>query len=280
MCVILRASKLPYENFDYNIRRAEALARLHSYLEDLLYRDGKRTIQPLFKIPNELVQGLGIDKVINRTMKRVEKDMKKEFEEKGKEHYEKIAKDYVKRLKPRLQLITRMFEDLGLLMDQTLLGQALIAAVSAFEVYLRELTVSVIILNPSVRKKFQAEINNALSFRKLEGYKQDAKRVQGEIVAELVKLDTRRMKSFLKRLIGLENVLGDRKTEFKIRKIFETRHIMIHRAGLTDPKFKKATGFKGGVDKQIKISRNYVLNSIRILKDLSQKIETHIHPVR
>lgn len=284
MCVILRASKLPYRNFDYNIRRAEALARLHSYLEDLLCREGKRTIQSLFKIPNELMQALGIDKVINRTMKRIEKDMKKEFEaefeEKGKEHYEKIAKDYVRRLKPRLQLITRMFEDLGLLMDQTLLGQALIAAVSAFEVYLRELTVSVIILNPSVRKKFQAEINNALSFRKLEGYKQDAKRVQGEIVAELVKLDTRRMKSFLKRLIGLENVFGDRKTESKIRKIFETRHIVIHRAGLTDPKFKKATGFKGGVDKQIKISREYVLNSIRVLRDLSHKIETHIHPVR
>jgi len=284
MCVILRASKLPYENFDYNIRRAEALARLYSYLEDLLYREGKRTIQPLFKIPNELVQALGIDKVINRTMKRVEKDMKKEFEaefeEKGKEHYEKIAKDYVRRLKPRLQLITRMFEDLGLLMDQTLLGQALIAAVSAFEVYLRELTVSVMILNPSVRKKFQAEINNALSFRKLEGYKQDAKRVQGEIVAELVKLDTRRMKRFLKRLIGLENVFGDRKTELKIRKIFETRHIIIHRAGLTDPKFKKAIGFKGGVDKQIKISRKYVLSSIRVLRDLSQEIETHIYPVR
>jgi len=284
MCVILRAGKLPYKNFDYNIRRAEALARLHSYLEDLLYREGKRTIQPIFKIPSEFGQALGIDKVMNRAMNRFVKDMKKEFEaefeEKGKEHYEKIAKDYVRRLMPRLQYINRMFEDLGLLMDQTLLGQALIASVSAFEVYLRELTVSVIILNPSVRKKFQAEINSALSFHKLEGYKQDAKRVQGEIVAELVKLDTKRLKSFLKRLIGLENVFGDRKTEFRIRKIFETRHIMIHRAGLTDPKFKKATRFKGGVDKQIKIGQKYVLNSIGVLRDLSQKIETHIHPMQ
>lgn len=280
MCVILRASKLPYRNFDYNIRRAEALARLHGYLDDLLYREGKRTIQPLFQFPKELIEALGIDRVMSRTMKRIEESMKKEFEiefkEKGKKHYEKIAKDYVRRLEPRLQLIARMFEDLGLLMDQTLLGQALIAAVSAFEVYLRELTVSVIILNPSVRKKFQKEINNALSFRKLEDYKQDAKRVQGEIVAELVRSDAKSVKSFLKRLIGLENVFGDRKTESKIRKIFETRHIIVHRAGFTDPKFKKVTRFKGTVDKQIKVSKRYVINSIGTLRETTQKIETHI----
>jgi len=277
----MRASKLPFRNFEYNIRRAEALARLDGYLEDLLHKEGKGTLRALFEIPSELMQALGMDKVMTRIMKKIEESMKEEieieYEQKGKEYYERVVQDYVKRLKPRLQKVIKMFEDLGLLMDQTLLEQALVAAVSAFEVYLRELTVSVIILNPSVRKKFQAEINNALSFRKLEGYKQDAKRVQGEIVAELVRLDTKNMKSFLKRLIGLENVFGHRKIEFRVRKLFEIRHIVIHRAGLTDPKFKKATKFKGSIDLQIKISRRYVLSSIRILRELAQKVETHIH---
>jgi hypothetical protein len=47
----LRSSKLPFENFDYNIRRAEALARLDGYLEDLLHNEGKRTIRAFLKYP-------------------------------------------------------------------------------------------------------------------------------------------------------------------------------------------------------------------------------------
>jgi hypothetical protein len=175
----LRASKCPYENFDYNIRRAEALARLDGYLGDLLYEEGKGTIKPLFGIPNELMQAFGMDNVVDKALKRVGEEMKREFEaeygQKGKEHYERIAKDYVKRLKPRLQKIERMFEDLGLLMDQTLLEQALVAAVSAFEVYLKELFVSAVALNPQVRKRFYPEISKELSVSKLEEYGQDAK---------------------------------------------------------------------------------------------------------
>jgi len=277
----MRASKLPFRNFQYNIKRAEALARLDGYLEDLLHKKGKGTLQPLFEIPNEMMQALGMDKVMNRIMKEIAKSMKKElqseFEQKGKEYYERVAQDYVKRLEPRLQKIVEMFEDLGLLMDQTLLEQALVAAVSAFEVYLRELAVSVVMLNPSIRRKFHDEINKMIDAGKLEEYNQDAKRAQGEIVADLFRIDTNKIRSLLKRLIGLENVFVSRQTELKVRKIFETRHIIIHRAGLTDPKFKKVTKFKGRIDKQIKIRRKYVLNSIRVLRELSQKIETHIH---
>jgi hypothetical protein len=47
----MRASKLPFRNFDYNIRCAEALARLDGYLEDLLYNKGKGTMGALFEMP-------------------------------------------------------------------------------------------------------------------------------------------------------------------------------------------------------------------------------------
>jgi hypothetical protein len=170
-----------------------------------------------------------------------------------------------------------MFQDLGLVMDQTLREQALVVAVSAFEVYLREVAVSVITLNPRIRKKFHQEIKHGLSLSKLEEYKEDAKRAQGEIVADLVRLDTGRIESLLKRLIGIENIFGDRQTEEKVRKIFEHRHIVIHRAGLIDPKFKKITKHKGAIDRQVEISRRYVLESIRILQNIANRVETIIH---
>jgi hypothetical protein len=277
----LRASKIPFRNFDYNIRRAEALARLDGYLEDLLYNEGKGTIKSLFKIPYDIMQAFGIERVMDKTLKRVGMEMKKEFEEefkeKGKEYFERIAKDYVEHLKPQLRKVVKMFEDLDLLMDQTLLEQALVVGVTAFEVYLQELAASVIMLNPSIRKRFHAEINRMIKLAKLEEYGLDAKRTQGEIVADLIRLDTGNIKSILHRLLNLENVFTDKKTEAKICKIFETRHIIIHQAGFIDPKYKKITKSKSSIDKQITLTRRYVLNSLRTIRQIVERIENHVH---
>lgn len=277
----MRAGKFPFRNFDYNIRRAEALARLDGYLEDLLHNEGKGTIKPLFKIPNDLMQALGMEGVIDKALKRVGMEMKKEFEEevkqKGKEYYERVAKDYIEHLKPRLRKVVKMFEDLNLLMDQTLLEQALVVAVTAFEVYLQELATSVIMLNPSIRKRFHTEIDRAIKLAKLEEYRLDVKRTQGEIVANMIRLDTGTIKSILHRLLDLQNVFVDKKTETKVCKIFEIRHIIIHQAGFIDPKFKRITKSKSSIDKQITLTQRYVLNSIKTLRQIVERIEDHAH---
>jgi len=273
----VRASKLPYDNFEYNIRRAQALARLDGYLEDILCNEGKRSIGVFLDVSREMMQTVGMNDLMKEIEKTMQVHFKAELELRGKEHFEKMGKEMARRLKPRIEKISEMFQDLGLVMDQTLLEQALVVAVSAFEVYLREIAVSVITLNPRIRKRFHQEIEHALSLSKLEEYKEDAKRAQGEIVADLVRLDTGRIKSFLKRLVEIDNIFGDRQTEEKIRKIFEHRHIVIHRAGLIDPKFKKITKHKGAIDRQIEISRRYVLESIRILQTIADRVETAIH---
>lgn len=273
---MVRASKLPFENFEYNIRRAQALARLDGYLEDILHKEGKRTIGAFLDIPKELMRSLRMDDLMKEIEKTMKAHLKKEIELKGRDHFEKMGKEIAKRLKPRIQKISEMFQDLGLVMDQTLLEQALVVATTAFEVYLREVIVSVVTLNPRIRKKFHQEIQVGLSLTKLEEYRGNAKRTQGEIVADSVRLDTGKIKSLLKRLIGIENIFGDRETEEKVRKIFEHRHVVIHRAGLVDPKFKKTTKYKGAIDKQVRISRRYVLESIAILKKIANRVETTI----
>jgi hypothetical protein len=277
----LRVNKFPFKNFDYNIRRAEALARLDGYLMDLLHNEGKGTIKPLFQIPYDMMQAFGVEGAIDKALKRVEMEMKAEFQkeikQKGKEHYERVAKDYVEHLKPRLRNVVRIFEDLDLLMDQTLLEQALVVAVTSFEVYLRELATSIVMLNSGIRKRFYHEIDRAMRLAKLEEYRLDAKRTQGEIVADLIRLDTGNIKSILHRLLDLENVFVDRKTEAKVSKIFETRHIVIHQAGFIDPKFRKITKSKSSIDKQITLTRRFVLSSIKTMRQIVGRIENHVH---
>ena len=273
---MVRASKLPFKNFEHNIRRAEALARLDGYLEDILYNEGKRTIGIFLNFPKEMMQSFEMDKLMREFERKLETHFKAEINRKGKQHFENIAKDLARRIKPQIEKISEIFQDLGLLMDQTLLEQALVVAVSAFEVYLKEIVVSLVTLNKKVRERFHQEIDAELSLAKLQEYKEDAKRTQGEIVADRVRLETGSIKRLLKRLIENQNIFCDTKTERKVREIFEKRHIIIHRAGSMDPKYKKATKYKGAIDKQVVISRRYVLKSIAIFKELINRVEASI----
>lgn len=273
---MVRASKLPFGNFEYNIQRARALARLDGYLEDILNNEGKRTIGAFLKIPKEMMRSFEIDKLMKDFEKKLEKHFKAEFQRKGQQHFEDIGKDFAARLKPEIEKISEIFEDLGLIMNQTLLEQALVVAVSALEVYLKEIVVSIITLNKRIRERFHQEIDAELSLAKLQEYKEDARRTQGEIVADRIRLKTSSINRVFKRLLENEKIFGDLKTERKVQKIFENRHIIIHRAGTVDPKYKKITKYKGAIDKQITISRGYVLRSLNLLIEIVNRIESSI----
>lgn len=273
----MRASKVPYKNFMNNIRRAEALANLDDYLEDLFENQGKRTIGALSELPQIALEFFSFDELEKKLEISLQKELELKIKEKGKEHFERFGKSFVAQLKPQLVKITTMFEDLGLLMDQTLLEQALIASVSAFEFYIREITVSIIKLNPNIRKRFYYEIKKSLEPSKLEDYGQDAKRVQGEIVADLIKLDVNNIKSFFFKLLDCQNFFEDEKTERKVTKILQRRHLIIHRAGIADPKYKKITKSTKPIDTQIRLSRRMVLNSIKTLRDIAERIESNLN---
>ena len=274
----MRASKLPFQNFDYNLRRAKGLAHLDGYLEDILLRQGKATIGAFLNLPTQLMKLTGMDELM--------KDVEKELETKAKEHFQakydsetikKKGEEIVRRLKPQIKKLSQIFEDLNLVMSSTLREQALVLAVSAFEAYLREITASIVALNPSIRRKFHQQIEQHLTRTRLEEYREDARRTQGEIVAELVRLEPNRIKSMLRKLLGIENIFGDNKIEQKFVKILELRHIVIHRAGLIDPKFKKVTKYKGAIDSQVKISRRYVIQSIGLLERVANRVEMGIN---
>ena len=156
---MVRASKIPFKNFEHNIKRATSLAHLDGYLEDILHNEGKRTIGAFLSFPEELMRLFGIDKLMREFEKMMKEHFKAEYKKMDKQHLENIAKDLTRHLKPKVERISEMFEDLGLLMDQTLLEQALVVAVSAFEGYLKEIVVSVVTLNKNIRKRFHQEID-------------------------------------------------------------------------------------------------------------------------
>jgi hypothetical protein len=274
---MVRASKLPFRNFEYNLRRSRALANLDVYLDDLLNNQGNRTIGPILDLRNQVMKETGMDEVMKRFEKQIEAEAKEQFRGKSKEELDEYGKNIVRRIRPQIRKVKEIFEDLNLVMSSTLREQALVLAVSAFEGYVREITSSIVSLNPSVRRRFHKEIEEGLSRRKLEDYREDALRAQGEIVAENVKLEPNAMRSIFRKLVERDDLFSDAETERRYVRILESRHLVIHRAGLVDPKFRRITKHKGPIDQPLEISGRYVSQSINLLGGLANRAELLIH---
>ncbi|MBI2183336.1 MAG: hypothetical protein HYU39_00090 [Thaumarchaeota archaeon] len=216
---------------------------------------------------------MGIDKIMNEEMtnmqRRVEERLAPKFAALNKE---KIEKDLQKLLMPDMKRWVKVFKDLGLVVGQTLPEQALVLGVSAFEVYMRELTSVIVANNPLVAERFNEEIKAGFTLGILAEYRDDAKRTKGEVVADTIKLDPNRLKLVLKRMIGWEQLFPDQESERFFVRIIESRNLVIHRAGLVDPKFKRVTRYKGSIDHPLKISRKYTIRVLNFLGILGSEI--------
>ena len=269
-----RASTLPFRNFVENLRRARALARLDGYLEDVVLYGGRGPIGAFTSFPVQFARPLGIDEEIRGIERKLQRQLRTKL---GDRYMTKIQAEIDAVVEPYSSKILTVFRDLGLVMNQTLPEQALVLGVSAFEVYLREMTASVIALNPSVRRRFHKEIERGFSLQKLEEYMEDAKRVQGEIVAESIGLGLDKFKSLLGRIMGPASVFYDSVEERRYVKIIELRNILVHRAGLPDPRFRRITKHRGAKGRPIVVTRRSVLRSLALLMALAYRIETRFH---
>ena len=82
--------------------------------------------------------------------------------------------------------------------------------------------------------------------------------------------------------LGLKNLIGET-TEQELNEVLQTRHIIVHRAGIIDEKACDAAGWgKGAIGNNIKMSLDYnkVINEIsiigRFIRDLDGKTTEHI----
>jgi len=243
-------------------------------LEDIVFYGGRSPVGAFTNFPIQFVGILGIDE----KMRGIERKLRRQLRAKlGDRYMTKIQGEIDAVVQPYSSKILTIFGDLGLVMNQTLPEQALVLGVSAFEVYLREMTASIIALNPSVRRKFHKEIERGLSREKLEEYMEDAKRAQGEIVAESIGLGLNRLESLLERIIGDVSIFYDSLEKQRYVKIIELRNIIVHRAGLVDPKFRRITKHRGAEGRPIVIRRRSVLRSLALLMALAYRIETRFH---
>ena len=91
---MLRVSQLPFKNFEYNIKRAQALARLDDYLEDILYNEGKWTIGMILDVSKEMMHSVGMDALMKEFEQTMKTHLRAEQKEKELDEAKAMAKQF------------------------------------------------------------------------------------------------------------------------------------------------------------------------------------------
>jgi hypothetical protein len=267
------------------MNKSWGLLKMQFYADDLIRTGGKESIGKLSQFIGDMLSSFGLGHYAN-LQDMVEKELgpvierelipkfeacfagipEKELEAKGEKWLAENA-ELFERLKKDL-------EQLMLAVENVLLEQALVTAVTAFEVYVRDVTEEVLSKNVFMQKRFTTELHSNLEYEAILESGRNLGLAIGKVVASSYKFnDPKNLRSHIGRLVGRRNPLKNPKNLNAFAEVLAYRHLIVHRGGIVDRKFIRATGYKGRVGRPIKLSYQYVESVLVLLNDLAKRVQ-------
>jgi len=272
MRVTMKIDPTLLRNFDQNIRKAQALARAHEYLEDLLERGGNKTLGVFMKMYKEIMKSLGGEDI--------EQIVKREIEARiGKRNQGQAisqSQDLVKLLRKEARKLEGLFEDMGLLINEVLLEQAVVTAVTAFEVYFRDTAIYIISNSREVHERFYQELKE-IKYDALRDLNFDLKRTLGtQAVRDFDFYSPDSIRSLYRRMFPEMELMAEGNTRRELADFIELRHIIVHNASIVDEKFKRNTRYRGQIGSHVNLKRKQILNSVMLIQVTIRNIHDEI----
>lgn len=282
---MVKLSKQAYRVFERNMRKSWGLLRLQFYANDLVRTGGKESIGKVSQFLSDMLSYFGMgpyksfeDLVDKEFTPLIERELipkiqaslagvpEKELERKGEkwlaeniDEFEQVKKD---------------IERLMVAVEYVLLEQALVTAITAFEVYIRDVTSEVVAKNVFIEKRFTTELFNKLNYQAIV----DSKRILGLAVGSVAAgsydfNNPKNLKNHIGKLVGKWNPFTESKKLKAFAMLLAYRHLIVHRAGIVDRKFIKDTGYKGREGAPIKLSYLYVEEALVLLEKLASDVQ-------
>lgn len=268
-----KIEKNPYENFQNSVKKVKAVMYAQKHLNSFLV---------VGKSPEEL----SFIKSLEEAMKFINGILKLDFTSLVESHYKEHENEIMERaeqlgeekiietFKPFYEPIIEAVENMGLLVDQVLLQQVIVMNVTTFETYLKDTAISLIDNNPKIRQKFAQEITKKLDYKTVEEHELNLKMIIGQLIVQDWNFQyTQDTKKLYKRILGINNIYQNRKTEDKYKHLFEIRHIIIHNSGRVDSRFKKVTKTKKEIGELYKLRQDYVFRMLPLVDEVVNYIE-------
>ncbi len=164
------------------------------------------------------------------------------------------------------------FADIGFISYFAYTEQALVSAVSAVEIYLKDRFIYSLKLDQRRLRRFSEK---QVKIKQLMDIGQDISGIVAELIAEGIpfqKLDA--VQDAYNKIYGFEP-FSDEELE-KLVRIFETRHLIVHKAGIADKKFISITESKFDIGNRIYLERKEVVEMINDIKSIITNLESKL----
>ncbi len=258
---MLRTDKIHYETFQYNIGKAKALITIQDTLDKLV--EGKFDLGKFF-------EKIGMD-IFQETEKKIQ--INEELTKRMEERIENNQKEIIESIKS----LEKIFESLQTIYESPLYQEAVVIVVSSFETYLKDTAVTLVTRNRSVENKFFSELKDSLNYTKLRESGYDWENLLGHLVVENFNFyDTQEIDKLYTRILKIDSIFRNRGMKKRIQNFIKLRHLIVHKMGIVDNKFKNDTQTKVPLNEPYPVEKKYVLDMISSISKVIEDIEKNI----
>ncbi len=247
---MLRTDRIHYETFEYNIGKAKALITIQDTLDKLV--EGKFNFSQIFeKVGKDIFQ---------------ETEEKIQINEELTKRMEERIKINQKEIKESIKSLEKIFESFQTVYERPLYQEAVVIIVSSFETYLKDTVVTLVAKNKAVEDKFFKELKDSLNYNKLRDSGYDWENLLGQLVVENFNFyDTQQIDKLYTRILKIDSVFRKKSVKKRIQNFIKLRHLIVHKSGIVDNKFKN--------DTQTKVPLNVAYPTIsKIVEDIEKNI--------
>ncbi|MFZ3383041.1 MAG: hypothetical protein WA144_03860 [Candidatus Methanoperedens sp.] len=258
---MLRTDRIHYETFEYNIGKAKALITIQDALDKLV--EGKFNFSQIFeKVGKDIFQETEENIQIN--------------EELTKRMAERI-KINQKEIKESIKSLERIFVSLQTVYERPLYQEAVVIIVSSFETYLKDTIVTLVAKNKSIEDKFYNELKDSLNYNKLRESGYDWEFLLGHLVVENFNFyDAQQIDKLYTRILKNDSIFRNKSVKKRIQNFIKLRHLIVHKSGIVDNKFKNDTQTKVPLNVPYPVEKKYVLDMISSISKVVEYIEKNI----
>jgi hypothetical protein len=258
---MLRTDKIHYETFQYNIGKAKALITIQDTLDKLV--EGEFNFSQFFEKAGKDIFQETEEKI------QINEDLRKRLEER--------IKNNQKEIKELIKSLEKIFESLQTVYERPLYQEAVVIVVSSFETYLKDTIVSLVTKNRSVEDKFFKELKDSLNYNKLRESGYDWENLLGHLVVENFNFyDAQQIDKLYTRILKIDSIFRNKSVKKRIQNFIKLRHLIVHKSGIVDNKFKNDTQTKVPLNVPYQVEKKYVLDMISSISKVVENIEKNI----
>lgn len=280
-----RLSKESWNVFEHNMNKAWGLVKLQFYGDDLIRTGGKESIGKLMEFTGQMFKSFGITEhgnlqeiIEDEIAPIIERELVPKWERRFQlvppEQIEEASKEWLKKNEATLKQFEKVMKQLILAIENVLLEQAMVSAVTALEVYIHDVTTEVVSKNVFMQKRFTSKFHEDLDYKRILDSNRDLGKALGRVAAESYEYyNPKSLRKHLAILLGKNAPLDSRAELVRFETILAFRHLIVHRAGIVDQTFANQTNCRNVIGKPVRISRQFVEQTLDFIHIVGEAVQ-------